>query len=331
MSLAQGNSSGAAPAKPGRSVRVLLRILFALVVAVLIGVSVGGAVSGWIPQLVLFQPFATQVAAVALISIVPGLLLGMRRWVLVSAAVAVWQGALLLPFLWPAAETSVAGAPLHVLSINLWLTNPEPQKTVDYLLQSGADVIGTVETTEEWRRRLTVLETAYPYHVDCVFTVPGCGIALFSKQPIQAFFVGRIRGGPPVVAWVKIDWEGKPLTVAELQVLDPIIGLGRGLQVLQGRTMARYFTSLDSGDTVLMGDFNSTPWGTLQRGFRAATGFDNRGRLAFTWPSWAPAVFRLPIDQIFIEGALTIRNYRAGPAVGSDHLPVLADVYRVSP
>jgi endonuclease/exonuclease/phosphatase (EEP) superfamily protein YafD len=42
-------------------------------------------------------------------------------------------------------------------------------------------------------------------------------------------------------------------------------------------------------------------------------------------------VFRLPIDQIFSRGAIAVRGFRAGPAVGSDHLPVLADIYRTSP
>jgi endonuclease/exonuclease/phosphatase (EEP) superfamily protein YafD len=77
-----------------------------------------------------------------------------------------------------------------------------------------------------------------------------------------------------------------------------------------------------------MGDFNSTPWSTLQQAFRAATGLDNRGRLAFTWPSWAPAVFRLPIDQIFVRGGVVARNTRSGPPVGSDHLPIEADITR---
>ncbi len=292
--------------------RILLRVLLVLAVLVLIGISVGAALSAWIPQLVLFQPFAAQISAVALICVLIGLLLGIRRWMLVPAAVAVWQAAVLVPFFWPAAAATISGPPLRELSINLWVTNPQPQETIDYLLNSGADVIGTVETTPEWRQRLSALETTYPYHVDCVVTVPGCGTALFSKQPIEAFFVGRIKGGPPVVAWVRLNWDGRPLTVAELQVLNPMIGLERGLEARQATNLTRYFSGLGGGDAVVMGDFNSVPWGTLQRDFRGGTGFDNRNRLAFTWPSWAPAIFRLPIDQIFIAGALAVRNFRAG-------------------
>ena len=81
-------------------------------------------------------------------------------------------------------------------------------------------------------------------------------------------------------------------------------------------------------DFVVMGDFNSTPWSRLQNEFRARTGLDNRGRLAFTWPSWAPGIFRLPIDQIFVKGEIVARNVRPGAPEGSDHLPILGDIYR---
>ena len=330
MSLAEGNSSGAAPAKRTGVLIILLRGMLVLAVLVLIGVTVGAALSPWVPTLVLLTPFAPQITALALTGVVVGLVLGMRRWVLVPAVLAIWQGVLVLPFLWPAAPVPVSGQPLHVLSLNLWLANPAPQETIDYLLKSNADVIATAETDPDWRQRLTALEAIYPYHVDCGATPFRCGVALFSKQPFQSSFIGPVAGELPVIVSVKINWEGKPLTIAALQILNPSIGLRSGFQAEQGKAMTRHFAGLHD-DVVLMGDFNSVPWGPLQREFRAGTAFDNRGRLAFTWPSWAPAIFRLPIDQIFAEGALTVRNYRAGPAVGSDHLPVVADIYRTSP
>jgi endonuclease/exonuclease/phosphatase (EEP) superfamily protein YafD len=330
MSLAQGNSGSARPTGRYGAIRRWLSLLLVPAILFLVVVSVAALLSTWIPQLIIFQPFAAQVTAVALICAVLGLLLGVRRWALASAALAVWQAALLLPFLWPPAETPTAGPPLRVLSINLWRSNPAPDQTIAYLLGSGADIIGTVETNPEWRRRLTALETAYPYHVDCVATVFGCGVALFSKRPIDGFFVGRVPGNRPVVVWARLNWEGKPLIVAELQLIDPLVGLQRGIQGREAANVTEYFSTLD-GDMVAMGDFNSAPWGTVQQAFRGGTRFDNRGRLAFTWPSWAPAPFRLPIDQIFTAGGLAVRNYRAGPAVGSDHLPVVADIYRTAP
>jgi endonuclease/exonuclease/phosphatase (EEP) superfamily protein YafD len=306
-----------------------LRVLLASAVLVLIGVSVGAVLSVWVPILVLFQAFAAQVTGLAAIGVLFALALRMRHWALIPAAVALWQGSLLLPFIWPAPDEPVAGAPLRVLSINLWRDNPDPDATIDYLLRSGADVIGAVEATPEWRQRLTSLKALYPYHIDCTSSTIPCWAALFSKQPFLRASAEPIGDGPPVIVWAQIEWQGKPLTVGAVQVSNPMIGLERGRQGQLAGNLNRYVSDLP-GDAVLMGDFNSTPWGTLQSSFRERTGFENRGRLALTWPSWAPGIIRLPLDQVFIRGTLTIKRYHTGPAVGSDHLPLLADIYRTS-
>jgi endonuclease/exonuclease/phosphatase (EEP) superfamily protein YafD len=331
MSLAEGNSSGAAPAKRSGPLTILLRGILVLLVLALIGVSVGAALTPWVPAFVLLTPFAPQVAVVALISAVLGFLLGMRRLALIPAALALWQGALVMPFIWPAPVAATSGEPLRVVSLNLWPLNQTPEQTVAYLQQSGADVIATVETGREWRERLEVLHAAYPYRADCGLTQYLCGVAIMSKLPFQSTFIGPAQPGEiPVLVAVKVEWNGKPLTIAAVQVHNPRIGLRSGFQAKQGDAVTSYFAGVQ-GDAVLMGDFNSVPWGPLQRELRAETAFDNRGRLAFTWPSWAPAIFRIPIDQIFTAGALAVRNYRAGPPVGSDHLAVTADIYRTAP
>jgi endonuclease/exonuclease/phosphatase (EEP) superfamily protein YafD len=254
----------------------------------------------------------------------------LRYCALISAAVAIWQGSLVLPFLGMEADRPVIGEPLHALSINLWRSNPEPQIAIDYLRGSGADVVAAVEATPEWRRRLTVLKDIYPYQVDCTDSPVPCWAAVYSKRPILRASADTIDHGSPIIVWAEIEWQVKPLTVAAVQIFSPLADLEHGRHKRQGANLNRYAGAIP-GDAVLMGDFNSVPWGSLQTEFREKTGFDNRGRLALTWPTWAPAFLRLPIDQIFVSGALVIRNYEAGPAVSSDHLPVLAEIYRTSP
>ena len=89
--------------------------------------------------------------------------------------------------------------------------------------------------------------------------------------------------------------------------------------------LAGYARSLGR-DQIVMGDFNSTPWSDVQTAFRKATWLDNRGPLVATWPAQIPAPFRVPIDTVFVGGGLTLRDLRAGPNLGSDHLPVIAEI-----
>src|SRR5260221_9929849 len=103
----------------------------------------------------------------------------------------------------------------------------------------------------------------------------------------------------------------------------PLAGTPRLAQVQQAANLADYLRSLGS-DLVVMGDFNSTPWSRLQDAFRHATGLRNAPGLALTWPSWNETLLRLPIDQIFSRGNITMSDFSAAPATGSDHLPIIA-------
>jgi endonuclease/exonuclease/phosphatase (EEP) superfamily protein YafD len=259
-----------------------------------------------------------------------------RFWAVVAGVILLWNLLTVAPFLdlkgWASALSGKgataaqpsAQAPLKVISLNVWYKHADHQPAIDYLLKSDADVIGLVEVNPPWLASLKALETAYPYHLDCVMAVPNCGVAIYSKRPFLTGFAGRIGKYSPSAVTVSIDRGGKPLTVTEIQIVNPL-ARGERRQAAQGRILGDYLAKL-SGDQLVMGDFNSAPWSLLQDNLRATTGLDNSGRLAFTWPSWAPALFRIPIDQIFIRGDVAVRDYHPGPAVGSDHLPITAEI-----
>jgi endonuclease/exonuclease/phosphatase (EEP) superfamily protein YafD len=309
----------------------LRRTVETLVVPALLGLlaaTIAPFCRGLWPPLGLLQHFAVQLGAAALLLLVLAALLRMWRAVLLAILLTAWHGALLYPFLPLGEDEAVAaGPPLKLLSLNLQYDNPDRARAVQALLQSGADVIATVETTAAWRDSLQALDPAYPYRIDCLGKAFRCGVALYSKLPFQASFAGRIEGALPTIVQVTIDWQGKPLTIAALQLINPLIGLEQDLQAQQAAVATDYFARL-KGDLVVMGDFNSTPWSAVQDRFRTATGLDNRGQLAFTWPSRAPALFRLPIDQIFVRGGIVARHVRPGARAGSDHRPILGDIYR---
>lgn len=72
---------------------------------------------------------------------------------------------------------------------------------------------------------------------------------------------------------------------------------------------------------VIVGDFNTTPWG---RAYQATPGVRaGDPRFDGTFPSFA-GWFGLPIDHVKFGGGLVLTAYRAGPNIGSDHLPLFA-------
>lgn len=72
---------------------------------------------------------------------------------------------------------------------------------------------------------------------------------------------------------------------------------------------------------IIVGDFNTTPWGRAYQSTPGVRAGDPR--FDGTFPA-AAGWFGLPIDHVKFGGGLTLTDYRAGPGIGSDHLPLFA-------
>ena len=304
------------------------------------------------PRLIALEAMAPQFG-IAAIGLGMALLL-LRSWVWtgVGFVTAIWS----LVLVWPdlvspmlsdrtEAKTEVDAAALKIVSFNVWFDNPDTETTLAYLSGSGADVIGLVEVTPEIKVALAPLDRIYPYRIDCLGADPECEIMLLSKHPLLQPYAGPLDGRFPYVAEGEIEWGGQiigiamthlswpflpaprpPLAATELPPPVPELpNLPRLEQSVQAANLAQHVATLPA-DLVLMGDFNSPPWGAMQAALRSATGLDNRGRLLFTWPAWAQPMFRLPIDQVFTRGRLRVIGIAAGPQAGSDHLPIEAEI-----
>jgi endonuclease/exonuclease/phosphatase (EEP) superfamily protein YafD len=97
---------------------------------------------------------------------------------------------------------------------------------------------------------------------------------------------------------------------------DPGLKMDRDTQLGQLRD------GLDtSRPFIIAGDFNTTPWG---RAYHATPGMRaGDPRFDGTFPASA-GWFGLPIDHVKFGGGLVLTDYRAGPNIGSDHLPLFA-------
>jgi endonuclease/exonuclease/phosphatase (EEP) superfamily protein YafD len=324
-------------------------LLFVFTIA-LIGI---GAISfmpllwRWVPQSVALVPAAPQFAVAALILSLCFLLLRARRAALLAFAVTVINVVIVWPGLGDLSigpQAQAGARPLKLVSFNLWYRNTDPAATLAYLAHSEADVIGLVETTPRLKAALAPLRLLYPYSIDCIDRDPDCEIMLLSKLPLRSPYAGKIDGRYPYIAEAEIDWGGRPVTVVMTHVSWPFMVPHRGIPIAtdqpprprlpdvpdlaqsrQAANLAAHANSLPR-DLVVMGDFNNASWSRVQIAFRAATGLDNRGHYLPSWPSFTGPIFRLPIDQVFLRGGLRASKMALGPSVGSDHLPIEAEV-----
>lgn len=344
--------------RPGRyesapAQRLAAAILYPLQIVVhlgLIGIFVGSFAplfADSVPPFATFESFLPHMTAASL----PLTLLGLcfrPRWLAALGPLAfAWNIGTIWPYLpidAPAAAEASAGTALKVVSANVWYRNDGYAAAINYLQSTDADVIALIEVTPQWLTALQPLYAKYPYRIDCMQSTPPCEMLLMSKHPFGRAYAGRIDGRSPVVAWGEIEFQGRKVTVAATHLAWPLraamdrehVIAGGALQPQlpdayplvqseQAANLAQYLKGLGP-DLVLMGDFNSVPWSRTQATLRAATGLENAGPMVPTWPSWQPAWNRLPIDQIMTRGALRRLGFRSGHYIGSDHLPVEAEI-----
>jgi endonuclease/exonuclease/phosphatase family metal-dependent hydrolase len=131
---------------------------------------------------------------------------------------------------------------------------------------------------------------------------------------------------------VSIAHEGRELRLLGAHPNRP----GRGDQTgRRNRTLARLAAlAAEQADVVVLGDLNVTEgsphFGRLIATARLADTRAGRGRMG-TWRVRMPRTgwqlpLRLPIDHVLVGASLATAGRRLGPELGSDHLPVLADV-----
>jgi endonuclease/exonuclease/phosphatase (EEP) superfamily protein YafD len=234
--------------------------------------------------------------------------------------------------LWPSDGAAAAveeGAPLRVVSANVLDSNPTPGKVLDFVRGSGADLVVLVDAeSERWREVLAALGDLYPYRAPKAWR-EGAPVILFSRRPLPVETVVHPTAGadrPYVVA-----------KVAAPGVTPLVVGVHPASPSEDAEDSRERNHQLDhigatvkgvAGPVIVAGDFNVTPWSPHFRDLLATTGLRDAGAGQGWIPTWpirlGPA--GIPIDHILIRGQVAVAGLGRGPAIGSDHSPLVADL-----
>ena len=225
---------------------------------------------------------------------------------------------------------------LRVVSANLLAPRPSVALARE-LDELDADVLLLQELYVEWAQLLEAegISARYPHQ----FLEPHptdedyFGIGIYSRHPLT----GRARvdlAGVPMLR-ADLDVEGAPLRVYAVHAVPPY----SDALWSRWRAQMRFVSALLRADVdagrafVLGGDLNTSPATRAYRelvsqGVRSAHEDAFRG-LATTWPNGG--IFLAPpmrLDHVFVHG-VGVSSVTEGRGEGSDHLPVIADLYLV--
>ena len=209
---------------------------------------------------------------------------------------------------------------LTVLALNTWHSLGDTRSLEQYLATAPADVVVLSEFGPDKRPLLRNLEAAYPFQVDCADWA--CSLALLSRLPFEAAGVGRIASDQPTFVWARL---GGSLTIIGTHLYRP--SRDPWLHERQVAALAQFVRRIDS-PLILAGDLNTSPWSNAYRQLRAATGLSPAATLMPSWPAWPLPLPQVALDHIFVSPDFAVAAAGTGPAVGSDHLPVWAQLER---
>jgi len=150
---------------------------------------------------------------------------------------------------------------------------------------------------------------------------------VFSRWPILSAQPLALAAGSMRAAQVTLDWNGTPVTVLGVHLHWPLGATNSRLRNEELAGIASFAAGM-TGPLIVAGDFNVTPW---SRHFRVAlerSGLNDCAAghgLAPSWPAQVPP-FGIRIDHCWTSKHWRSADVRLGPSLGSDHLPLIADL-----
>jgi endonuclease/exonuclease/phosphatase (EEP) superfamily protein YafD len=314
-----------------RTLRLILTALLAPPLALLTALCATAALAAWMGSsslrwdvLAHFAPFWLAGSALGLA--VGAVLKGFDRALLVGLGLVgvVAAGGLIAPELvrntGPKAPADAAGG-IKVIQFNAWYRNHETARIVAWLVKEDPDIAVLEETNAPLRRAVMA---SGRWRVDC----DSCEVMILSKK-------APIETGAPKVA-TEAQGPLNRATYRDARGAFTVIGVhyawptDPARQQPQEQRLAETIAKFPRGRIIVAGDFNSAPWSFARRRWDAVFALPRRDRALFSFPSpvvdhfhWLGRVPFLAIDHVYAGRDWATVSVRRGPALGSDHRPVV--------
>lgn len=285
--------------------------------------------------------FHIQYTALLLIAVIALLILRDWHWRgLIPLAALLVNLYLLAPFYFtnqPASAVAASGETqsLRVMSMNISTSNAGYAQVIELLREREPDVVYLSEVRDDLVAMLeSELSDLYPIR----YAEPSrqtLGVAILARdstvevQTVSADEnAGRMRR-----RYLRADfeWEGTPITLAGIHPLPPMRGewaYGRDREI---GVMGALAQEVDH-PFILVGDLNASPWSLAMRSLLRDTDLQYATKGYGIWPTWLLGegimgrLLGAPLDHILVSPEWTVLDYTESGDIGSDHVPLQADL-----
>lgn len=305
-------------------------ILVAIPAVALAVVSLAAFLGRWVWWLDVLANFRAQyVVALAVL----GLVIMMSKWRktgYVVLGVALVNLIVVLPlYIGSPAEASVDVSSMRVMSFNLLSTNESYSDVVEYIETIEPDLVMLHEASRPWEVAMESAELEYeiirPRSDNLIFGT----LVLVRADDVEAISYGFASSSPRAVElnYTPEGWT-TPISVLGTHALAPTDEERADLRNAQ-IGFAGGWASEQTGAFFVVGDFNATPWSWPFRRLMGSAELLNSQSGFGLQPSFSAEtnlLLRVPIDHLIHSPALEVIDRQLGPALGSDHFPLVVDL-----
>jgi endonuclease/exonuclease/phosphatase (EEP) superfamily protein YafD len=238
----------------------------------------------------------------------------------------------LAPWYFPHTSQTKTAPNLRILSANVNIRNDRYAPAIAMVQQQKPDIALFIETTEEWIKQLdTGIQEQMPYH----FFDASSGLALWSRYPLQNAKSDRLGSDNfSLLATVQVGERS-----IQLIGIHFVVPLRQNLfeqrnQQLNGLSQA---IQKRSTPTIIIGDFNLTPWSpyysrliqqthlhNAQLGFGIHPTYPQPSTLT-RFPGWIAPLLQIPIDHALVTPEIRIHNFYTVVHGNADHAAIVGD------
>lgn len=305
-------------------------ILLVIPAAALALVSIASFFGRWVWWLDVLANFRAQYVVGLIIFSLSLILTRFRRAGLAVLLVAVVNLIPVLPLYVGSPGESDPGSPsIRVMSFNLLSQNERFAELIDYIRTVDPDLIFLYEASRPWEVAVETADLGYevirPRADNLIFGT----LVLVRGEDIEAVSYGFAEAQPRAVElrYRPTGWQSG----LEVMSTHPLAPTGKERANLRDAQLdfAADWAVGREGPLFIVGDFNATPWSWPFRNLLDKAGLRN-SQLGFglqpSFPATSNVLLRVPIDHLVHSEDLIIRDRRLGPALGSDHFPLVVDI-----
>jgi len=267
--------------------------------------------------------FRVQFLIVGGVGFLLALALRLRAAAWIFAATALINAIFIAPLFLKRPDRPKSLIEISIVSYNTWFHNGDWASVLATVREGDPDIVYFTETHPNIQRGVRQIETDFHiFQVDTDILLVRRRAGL-NPQLVQTETAGAIPGIP-----VKLTIAGIEVTVLGIHPAAPI---NSASAISRDESFAAIASFLENqnGSTIIVGDFNATPWSLPFRVLQERTGLMNSQNgfgIQPTWPSYPGSNFnwllRIPIDHCFHSPCIWTIDRRVGDHGGSNHSPV---------